>query len=41
VPTLSMSRLQMPDQSIKYLHIVAHGTRDEDADWSTSGPFRT
>src|SRR5260370_13154398 len=23
-------RLQMPDQSIKYLHIVAHGTRDED-----------
>jgi transcriptional regulator with PAS, ATPase and Fis domain len=23
-------RLQMPDQSIKYVHIVAHGTRDED-----------
>jgi signal transduction histidine kinase len=23
-------RLQMPDQSIKYLHMVAHGTRDED-----------
>jgi len=23
-------RLQMPDQSIKYLHVVAHGTRDED-----------
>jgi signal transduction histidine kinase len=23
-------RLQMPDQSIKYLHIVAHGTRDQD-----------
>jgi len=23
-------RLQMADQSIKYLHIVAHGTRDED-----------
>lgn len=23
-------RLQMPDQSIKYLHIVAHGTRDHD-----------
>jgi signal transduction histidine kinase len=22
-------RLQMPDQSIKYLHMVAHGTRDE------------
>jgi C4-dicarboxylate-specific signal transduction histidine kinase len=23
-------RLQMPDQSIKYLHVVAHGTRDQD-----------
>src|SRR6266568_3551864 len=23
-------RLQMPDQSIKYLHMVAHGTRDQD-----------
>jgi signal transduction histidine kinase len=23
-------RLQMPDESIKYLHMVAHGTRDED-----------
>jgi len=23
-------RLRMPDQSIKYLHVVAHGTRDED-----------
>ena len=23
-------RLQMPDQSIKYLHMVAHGIRDED-----------
>ena len=23
-------RLQMPDRSIKYLHMVAHGTRDED-----------
>src|SRR4029077_18614568 len=23
-------RLEMPDQSIKYLHIVAHGTRDQD-----------
>ena len=23
-------RLQMPDQSIKYLHMVAHATRDED-----------
>jgi signal transduction histidine kinase len=23
-------RLQMPDQSTKYLHMVAHGTRDED-----------
>src|SRR5499425_633635 len=23
-------RLQMPDQSVKYLHMVAHGTRDED-----------
>ena len=23
-------RLQMPDQSIKYLHTVAHGTRDQD-----------
>ena len=23
-------RLQMPDQSIKYLHLVAHGTRDQD-----------
>ena len=23
-------RLQMPDQSVKYLHIVAHGTRDQD-----------
>jgi signal transduction histidine kinase len=23
-------RLQMPDQSIKYLHMVAHGTRDAD-----------
>ena len=23
-------RLQMPDQSIKYVHIVAHGTRDAD-----------
>jgi signal transduction histidine kinase len=23
-------RLQMPDQSIKYVHMVAHGTRDED-----------
>jgi signal transduction histidine kinase len=23
-------RLQMPDQSIKYVHVVAHGTRDED-----------
>jgi formate hydrogenlyase transcriptional activator len=23
-------RLQMPDQSIKYVHIVAHGIRDED-----------
>ena len=23
-------RLQMPDESIKYVHIVAHGTRDED-----------
>jgi transcriptional regulator with GAF, ATPase, and Fis domain len=23
-------RLRMPDQSIKYLHTVAHGTRDED-----------
>jgi signal transduction histidine kinase len=23
-------RLQMPDQSIKYLHMVAHGSRDED-----------
>src|SRR5262249_179721 len=23
-------RLRMPDQSIKFLHIVAHGTRDED-----------
>jgi signal transduction histidine kinase len=23
-------RLQMPDQSIKYVHIVAHSTRDED-----------
>ncbi len=22
-------RLQMPDQSIKYLHVVAHGTRDQ------------
>jgi signal transduction histidine kinase len=24
------ARLQMPDQSIKYLHMVAHGTRDQD-----------
>jgi signal transduction histidine kinase len=23
-------RLQMPDESVKYLHMVAHGTRDED-----------
>src|SRR2546427_6878944 len=23
-------RLQMPDKSVKYLHMVAHGTRDED-----------
>jgi nitrogen-specific signal transduction histidine kinase len=23
-------RLQMPDQSIKYVHVVAHGTREED-----------
>ncbi|HEV2380668.1 MAG TPA: sigma 54-interacting transcriptional regulator [Terriglobia bacterium] len=23
-------RVQMPDQSIKYVHLVAHGTRDED-----------
>jgi PAS domain S-box-containing protein len=23
-------RLQMPDHSVKYLHIVAHGTRDQD-----------
>jgi len=23
-------RLQMPDQSVKYLHMVAHGTRDRD-----------
>jgi signal transduction histidine kinase len=23
-------RLQMPDQSMKYVHVVAHGTRDED-----------
>jgi len=23
-------RLRMPDQSIKYLDVVAHGTRDED-----------
>ncbi len=23
-------RLQMPDESIKYLHMVAHGTRDQD-----------
>jgi C4-dicarboxylate-specific signal transduction histidine kinase len=23
-------RLQMPDRSVKYLHIVAHGTRDQD-----------
>ncbi len=23
-------RLQMPDQSIKYLHLVAHGTRDQE-----------
>ena len=23
-------RLQMPDESIKYLHLVAHGSRDED-----------
>lgn len=23
-------RLQMPDQSVKYVHLVAHGTRDED-----------
>jgi PAS domain-containing protein len=23
-------RLQMPDQSIKYLHMIAHGTRDQD-----------
>jgi signal transduction histidine kinase len=23
-------RLQMPDQSVKYVHMVAHGTRDED-----------
>jgi C4-dicarboxylate-specific signal transduction histidine kinase len=23
-------RLQMPDQSIKHLHMIAHGTRDED-----------
>jgi PAS domain S-box-containing protein len=23
-------RLQIPDQSVKYLHVVAHGTRDQD-----------
>jgi PAS domain S-box-containing protein len=23
-------RLQMPDRSVKYLHVVAHGTRDQD-----------
>jgi PAS domain S-box-containing protein len=23
-------RLQMPDHSVKYLHVIAHGTRDED-----------
>jgi PAS domain-containing protein len=23
-------RLQMPDHSVKYLHVVAHGTRDQD-----------
>jgi PAS domain S-box-containing protein len=25
-------RLQMPDQSVKYLHMVAHGTRDQNGD---------
>ena len=26
-------RLLMPDGSVKYLHLVAHGTRDNDGDW--------
>lgn len=26
-------RLLMPDSSVKYLHLVAHGTKDKDGDW--------
>jgi len=34
-------RLQMPDHSVKYLHMIAHGTRPRMVNWSTSARFRT
>jgi hypothetical protein len=30
-----------PTESIKYLHMVAHGTRDEDGRLEYIGPFKT
>ncbi len=34
-------RLLMPDHSVKYLHMVAHGTRDPHGKSSTSARSRT
>jgi PAS domain-containing protein len=34
-------RLQMPDRSVKYLHVVAHATRASTVNSSTSAQFKT